>query len=113
MFAQKTDDFLQKIENAIRKGDAQSLAEHFLPSVELILPATQKDYQKTQAYYVMKEFFQKYPPRGFQIIHRGRSDGMIYAVGTYITYNEKMDVNIFIRPRGEGLRIEKLRFEIL
>ncbi|MGQ9864502.1 MAG: DUF4783 domain-containing protein [Bacteroidia bacterium] len=111
--AQKTEDFLQKVEDAIRKGDAQALAQYFLPNVELILPSTQKDYQKTQAYYVMKEFFQKHPPRGFQIIHRGRSDGMIYAVGTYITYTEKMDVNIFIRPQEKGLRIERLRFEIL
>lgn len=76
---------------AIRAGDSRELARHFNSLIELkiqeanVSRANAKDYSKTQAEYILKEFFRDNPPQSFEYIHEGASKegNLRYAIGKY------------------------------
>jgi hypothetical protein len=76
---------------AIRLGDSKELARHFNALVELKIQdanmskTNTKDYSKTQAEYILKEFFRDNPPQSFEYIHKGSSKegNLSYVIGKY------------------------------
>ncbi|WP_448518844.1 DUF4783 domain-containing protein [Rhodoflexus sp.] len=86
----QTEDITTAAKSAIKAGDSRELARHFNSLVELKiqdanLSKTNKDYSKTQAEYILKEFFRDNPPQNFEYIHEGQSKegNLRYAIGKY------------------------------
>jgi len=110
-FRQSADQALHQIEAALRQGDARALAAYFAPQVEIFLNEGPRIYSSTQGQYVMKEFFEKNPPTTFTLFHKGRSEDMLYAIGSYVSPEGKWDVSFFTRFQGGRYWIYQLRFE--
>lgn len=110
---QSADQTLHKIEAALRQGDARALAAYFAPQVEIFINEGPRIYSSTQGQYVMKEFFEKNPPTTFTLFHKGRSEDMLYAIGSYVSVEGKWDVSFFTRFQGGRYLIHQLRFELV
>ena len=77
-------DVLNDVRTAIKMGSSKELVKHLNNRVDLVIDGDQASYSKTQAEFVLKDFFKKYPPSDFQYIHKGASkDGLKYAIGKY------------------------------
>ena len=96
---------------ALKAGNSKELIKCFNDMLELSLDGEKSNYSKTQAEFVMKDFFKKYPPSDFQYIHQGTSpEGIKYAIGKY-KYNEgEFRVYMLIKQFKGNYLIETLDF---
>ena len=81
-------DVLNNVKTAMKAGSSKELTKYFNDVVEMVIDGDPSDYSRTQAEFVLKDFFKKYPPVDFLYIHQGASkEGIKYAIGKY-TYEE-------------------------
>lgn len=109
--AQSPEQVFAQVERAIKSGDATALSQHFNDTVEMTVEDADSDYSLTQAQFVMKEFFTNYPVQSFAFLHRGDSENMYYAVGSYVSNRGSFDANIFMRQVGSSYKIYQIRFD--
>lgn len=103
---------LQNVAKAIQTGNARALAAYFDQSVDVTILNKEGSYSKAQAEGVVKDFFAKHRPSGFQIIHKGESGGNAkYAIGKLTTPQGTFRTYIYVKKRGDSLLIQQLRFE--
>lgn len=77
-------DVIRSVENALKSSSSKELVKYLNQTIELNLDGEISTYTKTQAEYVLREFFKKNPSKGFEIIHTGNSKGGLrYAIGKY------------------------------
>ena len=95
----------------IVEGNADCLFNYLHENVEITLLGDRNGYAKTQARFVLKDFFSKYPPSSFSIIHEGATENTVYALGEYRSTKGLMEVNVFLKNTGLGYSIHQIRFE--
>lgn len=106
-FAQIPDDIIV----SLKTGNATKLAEHFGQNVELVVLDYENVYSKAHAQQVISDFFKKYPPVNFSIIHQGGKEGSNYAIGNLQVANEKFRVYFLIKTQNGVAYIHQLRIE--
>ncbi len=106
-------DILTDIGNAIRSGDARSVARYFSSTVDLTILQQEEVYSKAQAEQVLRDFFSKNTPRSFNLIHKGVSkEGAKYAIGTLVTaQGVTYRTYFFVKQTSSGEFVQELRFE--
>lgn len=73
-----------KIREAINKADAKAFADKFANNIEITIKRKRKIYSRTQAEFVIKDFFKHYYPKKFDyIIQKPYKKGKRYAIGEY------------------------------
>lgn len=102
MLAGKTlaqSDVMSNVRSALKAGSSKELTKHFNEMVELNLNGDKSSYSKTQAEFVLKDFFKNHPPTDFQYIHQGASKGNLlkYAIGKYTYGNGSFRVLILFK----------------
>ncbi|GAB2619549.1 DUF4783 domain-containing protein [Belliella aquatica] len=74
---------------SFKNGSSKDLARHFENGVELNINGSQGEFSKNQAELVLRDFFKKYPPEDFEILHEGYSGEQIkHYIGTYTSMGE-------------------------
>ena len=102
----------KEIITAIQKGDYLKLADNFNTTIDLQIGKTDGNYSKTQAKQILKDFFKKYPPKSFKIIHEGSSkNSSEYIIGSYNSEKKEFRVYILLKKINSELRIHILQFE--
>lgn len=77
-------EVINNVRSAIKAGSSKELSNYLGDMISLEIDGVQSNYSKTQAEYVLKDFFQKYRPNDFQYVHQGASEGGLkYAIGRY------------------------------
>lgn len=106
-------DLYEEIAGAIRSGDASIIANYFGSTVDLTILDQEEVYSKAQAEQVLRNFFQKNPPKSFQILHKGSSrEGLQYAIGSLQSSNGKIfRASFYVKSTGGKNTIQELRFE--
>lgn len=81
--------FDREIINAIQTANGNILAKHFFSNIELNIPGVQGNFSKTQAEFILKNFFKNNPPSSFNIINEGVSGGekSRFFLGNYLSTN--------------------------
>ena len=105
--AQIPDDIIV----SLKSGNAAKLADHFSDNVELVVLDNENVYSKAHAQQVLSDFFKKYPPKNFTIIHQGGKDGSNYAIGNLQVESEKFRVYFLIKSQNGASYIHQLRIE--
>lgn len=92
-------DVMGNVRAALKAGSSKELSKHFNEMVELNLDGEKSSYSKTQAEFVLKDFFKNHPPSDFQYIHQGASKGNLlkYAIGKYTYANGSFRVLILFK----------------
>jgi hypothetical protein len=109
--AQNPDDVFTKVTSAIQAGNAEALSALLQSPVEITLPGADQAYSAQQATFVIKDFFAKFPPKSFKVLHKGNSGPTHYATGSYVSANGTFDANIFLKKVDAGFKVSQLRFE--
>ncbi|AWW30799.1 DUF4783 domain-containing protein [Echinicola strongylocentroti] len=103
-WAQRQD--AEEIAISIKAGSSKDLAVYFDRNVELSINGNEGDYSKNQAELVIRDFFKKFPPSDFDIVHKGSSGSQIeYFIGTYDTTGTKFRILIKCKKEGGGSSI--------
>ncbi|WP_316933124.1 DUF4783 domain-containing protein [Spirosoma radiotolerans] len=93
-------DITQMVGTSLRNGDAVRLSARFAKTIELVIDTENVDFQALQATHaelILRSFFRKYPPHGFQFVYRGASDKLRYTTGTYETGGQVFSVYVLMR----------------
>ncbi len=73
-----------------KAGSSKEIARYFDQTVLLNINGTNGDYSKSQAEYILRDFFLKYPPLDFSVVHQAGSPGpTVFYVGSYLTKSEQ------------------------
>ncbi len=100
------------ISNAIKSGDASSIASAFEANVEITIKDSQNSYSKNQAEMVLKNFFSTHPPKAFSIVHQGTSpEGSKYFIGNLSTSTGNYRTYVYSKATAGKLAIQEIRFE--
>lgn len=105
--AQVPDDII----SSLKSGNASKLAGYFGQNVELVVLDYENVYSKAQAQQVINDFFKKYPPVNFSIIHQGGKEGSNYVIGNLQVPGEKFRVYFLVKWQNGVANIHQLRIE--
>ncbi len=106
-FAKIPDD----ISKGLKTGNANLLSKSFNSNIELVVLDNENVYSKAHAKQVLIDFFKKYPPTEFEIIHDGGKEHSMYAIGKLETEKEKFRVYFLIKETNGKPLIHQLRIE--
>lgn len=95
---------------AISTGNADMLAQHFSPTVEIDLLGEENFYSKPQASLLLRSFFVKHQPSDFSIAHEGLKEATAFVIGT-LQAGDTFRVSIFIKTESGRSYIHQLRVE--
>lgn len=102
---------ISEISEAVNSGSAKALAGYFDSNVEITIGSTEGAYSKTQAEHVVRDFFNKFPPSSFKIVHQSSSDGdLSYAIGSLTTNGETFRTYILLKKSGSEYKIQQIKF---
>ncbi|MCD4745081.1 MAG: DUF4783 domain-containing protein [Bacteroidales bacterium] len=102
----------EDISTAIRNGNAKDLAKYFDSAIDLDIPGSEGTYSKSQAEIILKDFFDKYPPKSYKVNHEGSSkDGSQYSIGTYTSLKKSFKTYYLVKKKSDKLLIQHLQFE--
>lgn len=104
-------DVFVPIKKYIQQGDAERLSAWFAPNLEIDILGTTNVCSKQQAKQILREFFNQYSPKQFEIAYKSGKVPMIYAIGTLNAGGAKFRVTLFVKSGSEGNFIQQLRVE--
>lgn len=110
LFAQQTELFTP-MKDALKTGNAKEVVKFFNTSVDMDIEGTVDSYSKTQAEFVLRDFFKKHPPTDFNIVHTGSSKGGLqYAIGRYNSNGENYNVMLRVKEVNKVNLIHEINF---
>lgn len=95
----------------LKSGDAKIIAGYFNENIELVILEKENICSKAQAEQILKDFFDKNRPSGFDLIHQGGEESASYAVGNYDSGENSFRVYLLLKKRGQKSLIHQLRIE--
>lgn len=105
------DELINSVKVAIKAGNHKDLVNHFNEMIDLGFDGEKRSYSKTQAEFVLKDFFIKYPPTDFQYVHKGASkEGLTYTIGNYQSKSTAFRVLVYIKDFKGAYKIDYLDF---
>ena len=109
--AQKPADVFFPIGKYIQMGDSDKLSAWFSSNLELDILGSVSACSKVQATQIMKDFFVKYTPKSFSIVHKSGKAPLTYAIGNLSAGGEMFRVTLFVMTQDKGNQIQQLRIE--
>lgn len=105
-------EVVQKVNAAMKAGDAAKLSEYFNSSLDISLPDTDQTMSKAQATQVMKGFFKENIPIKYKVNHEGSSrEATKYIIGTYTTASKSFKTYILLKETDGKYLIVQLQIE--
>ncbi len=99
------------ISKSINEGNCKELAGFFNNNIELLILDNEDVYSKSQAELIMKDFFNKYPPKEFVILHEGGREASRYAIGSFVSEKGVFRVYFLLQRLDETFVIHQMRIE--
>ncbi len=104
-------DIINEVKEAIKTGSSKEIAQYLHPQVDLTINGEMGNYSKTQAEFVLREFFKENPPSSFTIVHQGSSKGGLpYAIGQYLSNNQTYRVWMRIKNLDDRYLVHEISF---
>lgn len=102
---------INNVRAALKAGSAKELVKNFNNTVELNFDGEKSSYSRTQAEFVLKDFFKKYPPSDFEYIHQGSSQqGLTYVIGKYSFEGGSFRVLMYIKKISDSYLVDLIDF---
>ena len=96
---------------SLKSGNAKVLATYFNQNIELVILENDNVYSKAQAEQIVNNFFSRYIPERFNVIHQGGKEGAHYVIGNLITKQETFRVYFLLKKSSDKNIIHQLRIE--
>ena len=109
----RAQEAVDKVNDALKNGDAAALSEYFNSSLDISLPDTDQTMSKSHATQVIKSFFKDNPPKSYKVNHTGSSrEATKYIIGTYISGSKSYKTYTLLKENSGKLLIVQLQFEL-
>jgi len=105
-------DISDNIINALKTGNASELAKYFNTNIELAILEKEDVYSSAQAEMIVKDFFTKNKPSGYNKVHQGGKEGAKFIIGNLTTSTGIYRVYFLIKDIKGKYYIHTLRFEL-
>lgn len=104
-------EIIEDVKTAIKTGSSKELSKFLNANVDVTMEDDMKSYSKTQAEFVLKDFFKNNPPSSFTIVHQGASKGGLpYAIGQYVSGSNTYRVWMRIKQTESKYLIHEISF---
>lgn len=105
-------DITPKVSDALKRGDAASLASFFMPQIDLTLNGEDGSYSAAEAQKILAAFFSQNTPQAFMVKHQGTSklDDQ-YRIGDLNTAKGVFRVTFFMKKSGSSMQIKQIKIE--
>jgi Domain of unknown function (DUF4783) len=111
-FAFAQADPKEMILAAFRAGNAEELARHMSPTIDLTVMGKGDVYGAAQAEQILRKFLSEHRPLEIQQEHQGASrTGDRYSICRLRTEKGSFRVTFFLKKDGGVLRMKQLRIE--
>lgn len=107
----KDQDVFTPISKYIQNGDCEKLSAWFADNLELDILGAVNNCTRNQAKLIMNDFFGKYTPKKFSVIHKSGKAPMKYAVGTLNAGGEKFRIILYVKTSDGISSIQQLKVE--
>ena len=105
------NEIIEQVRDALKSGSSKELVKLFNETLDMNVQGKMKSYGKSQAEVVLRDFFKKNPPKGFNIIHKGASkSGLPYAIGEYKSNDDTYRVFVRVKKSGKDFFISEITF---
>jgi len=99
------------IGSAIGSGNVTAITRYFDNAVSMSISGNQSTYSRSQAEMVLRDFFEKHPPKGFNMDHSGGNNGNRYAIGTLTTATGSYRTYFSVKQKDGTQIIQEIRIE--
>jgi len=104
-------DIINDVKEAVKIGASKEVSRFLHQNIDLTINGKMDTYSKTQAEYVLKDFFKSNPPSSFVIVHQGASKGgSPYATGQYMSGDDTFLVWVRIKKVSDKYLIHEMSF---
>ena len=93
---------LQQLQTDFETGNVDALIRHVAGRIDFSLFGDSKPLSRSQARYVIKNFFRAYPPARLVLEETSSAEGSWFAAGSYWYENEERPLSIYVRLRMSG-----------
>ena len=101
---------IEDVINAIRANRVQDMDKYFDNFVPITINNNQANYSHNQAQIVLRDFFDKNPPRDLKVVDNGSPDNSSkFAIANFTSANGKYVVYILMRQKGNSYLIKEIR----
>ena len=106
-------DIIDELSAHIKDASVKELSGYFDVTVELTIQERENSYSKAQAEIILKNFFMKYPPKSFKVMHRGSSEkGGKYLIGLLTSESgATFRTSVVLIEKNEQYYVQQIRFE--
>ncbi len=109
--AEAQNDVINNVRTAIKAGSSKELSQYFGSAVVLNFDGEKSNYSKSQAEFVLKDFFKKYEPVDVEYIHQGDSKkGFKYIMGKYRSENGAFRIYILFKKNDSSFYVDTMDF---
>jgi hypothetical protein len=102
---------LDDVIGAMKAGSSDQLAKYFDNVVEITMPDKSNSYSKSQAEMIMKDFFNNYKVKSFDVLHKGDNGSSNYCIGNLQTKDGKFRTTLFVKQKGDKQFLQEIRIE--
>lgn len=112
-FAQDSDSqaLFASIGEDLKSGDVSDFSKWFAEDLEVDIMGSAGICSKSQAKQTMKNFYDKYAPKVFSVVHISGTLPMRYCIGTLLAGGEKFRVTLFVKTLRGTHTIQQIRIE--
>jgi hypothetical protein len=104
-------EVISEVRAALKAGSSRELVKYFNTTVDLNFEGEKSSYSRSQAEFVLRDFFKKYPPASFEYIHQGASKGgLTYLIGKYTYDSGSFRVLLYIKKSGDSHMVDLIDF---
>lgn len=105
------NDVIANVRMAIKTGSSKELSQYFGDVIVLNFDGEKSNYSKSQAEFVLKDFFRKYEPIDVEYIHQGDSKkGFKYIMGKYRAENGSFRIYILFKKSEASYYVDTMDF---
>ncbi len=102
---------VNEVINAIKTGNASTVAKFFDNTVEITLPSKSNNYSKSQGEAVLRDFFTTNVVKSFTVTHQGESGGSKFFIGTLVTTGGTYRTTVNLKQKGDKDTLQEIKFE--
>jgi hypothetical protein len=111
--AQSGEAVLEQIQAGFNRGDARLVLDQSADRLELAITGTGTLFSRSQATYVLQDFFRQFPPDRFSLLEPANTNGSWFAGGTYWSGQSERPFSVYvrIRMRDDRWELREIRIE--
>lgn len=108
-------ELVNRVSAAFQNGDVQQLLGETSNRIEVGLPGTRAYYSRSQAVYVLREFFQEHDPTRFTVEDVSEAGTSYFVTGRFWHSRSEQPMHVYTRFANEDaytvyeIRVEPIR----